>query len=60
MKTIWINDDLHEVYSKASKKVGRPMASIVQLILTQNINLINDAKKINQLFSMVNEKLEEV
>ncbi len=56
MKAIWIEESLHETYSKASEKVGRSLASVVQIILTKNINLANNQDELNKLFNMVKKE----
>lgn len=55
MKNLWISDELHESYKKASEKTKRSIASIVRLVLTKNLNYINDTEKLDKDFSMFKE-----
>jgi hypothetical protein len=56
MKTVWINDSLHDSYKQAADKQGRSIAKLIQLALTKSLNDIQDSNKVEKDLKMFNEE----
>ena len=59
MKAIWVQEDVHERLKVASAKTGRSMPKIVAMLVTKELNTINDPAKLSKLFEMVKEEKDD-
>ena len=55
MKIIPVDDSFHETVKKASEKSGVGIRSLVELLITMNVNFLNDPIKIAEKRKMYAE-----
>jgi len=55
-KCIVIDEEVYNTLKNASKKSSVPIKKLTELIITMNINFLNDPVQIAQKMDMINKK----